>query len=189
MQDPRRDEWESVVREHRDLVHRVAFRLTGDPDEAADLTQDVFVRAFTAWDGFTPEHEGAVAAWLRRITTNLFLDTARRRARIRFETLAPDRADRVPDDRGAADRSLHERTLEGDVAAALARLSPDFRATVVLCDVEGVSHEEAARVLGVRVGTVRTRLHRARSQLRDSLAHRRTPSRRRWAAPLRPALG
>ncbi|QWC84392.1 sigma-70 family RNA polymerase sigma factor [Nocardioidaceae bacterium] len=177
-------DWDALVRRHADTVHRVALRLTGDREEAADLTQDTFVRAFTAWDRFAPEHEGAEAAWLRRIATNLFLDGARRRARIRFDALLPDRADRVEEPAGAADLPLHERTLEADVLAALHALSPPFRAAVVLCDIEGVSHDEAAETLGVRVGTVRTRLHRARGQLRDALAHRRTPTRRRWAAPL-----
>ena len=176
--------WESLVREHRDGVYRVALRLTGDAEEAADLTQDTFVRAFGAYDSFTPDHDGAVAGWLRRITTNLFLDAARRRARIRMDALVPERAARLVDAAGPADRRLHEQALESDVLAALDRLKPEFRATVVLCDIEGVSHEEAASALGVRVGTVRTRLHRARAQLRDALSHRRTPTRRRWAAPL-----
>ena len=187
----RTPDWETLVREHRDGVYRVALRLTGDAEEAADLTQDTFVRAFGAWHRFTPEHEASAAAWLRRIATNLFLDAARRRARLRVDALSPERAERMVDAGGAADRRLDERTLESDVVAALDRLSPDFRATVVLCDIEGVSHEEAAQALGVRVGTVRTRLHRARAQLRDALAHRRTPTRRFWGAPLaapRPAL-
>ena len=191
-QQARQQGWDALVRTHRDALHRVALRLTGDPDDAADLVQDTFVRAFAAWHRFDARHDGAEAAWLRRIATNLFLDGARRRARLRLDALSPERADLLPDRAGAADRLLDERTFEADVLAALHRLSPPFRATVVLCDIEGVSHEEAAAALGVRVGTVRTRLHRARGQLRDALAHRRTPARRRWAAPmplLHPAIG
>ncbi len=182
--------WEQLVQEHEAFVRRVAYRLTGNAEDAADLTQEVFVRAFGAWDGFTPEHAGSVQGWLRRITTNLFLDQARRRQRLRIDLLADDVAARLVSRDGSADRPIVERTLDEDVAGALEALSAEYRATVVLCDIEQLSYEEAAAVLGVRVGTVRSRLHRGRGQLRNALAHRRTPTRRRWAGPaVRPALG
>ncbi|MBO0776310.1 MAG: sigma-70 family RNA polymerase sigma factor, partial [Actinobacteria bacterium] len=81
--------WEEVVREHSARVYRLAYRLTGNPHDAEDLTQEVFVRVFRALPTYTP---GTFEGWLHRITTNLFLDLARRRQRIRFEGLGEEAA-------------------------------------------------------------------------------------------------
>src|SRR6476619_535702 len=84
--------WEQVVREHSGRVYRLAYRLTGNVHDAEDLTQEVFVRVFRSLDDYVP---GTFEGWLHRITTNLFLDTARRKQRIRFEGLADDAAERL----------------------------------------------------------------------------------------------
>ena len=84
--------WEEVVRTHSARVYRLAYRLTGNPHDAEDLTQEVFVRVFRSLSNYTP---GTFEGWLHRITTNLFLDTARRKQRIRFEGLADDAAERL----------------------------------------------------------------------------------------------
>jgi len=160
--------WDEVVRTHSARVYRLAYRLTGNPHDAEDLTQEVFVRVFRSLSRYTP---GTFEGWLHRITTNLFLDLVRRRARIRFDAL-PDDAERlVSGDRGPA--QLYDDThFDHDVQAALDALPPDFRAAVVLCDLEGLSYEEIAATLGIKIGTVRSRIHRGRSQLRAALAHR-----------------
>ncbi len=160
--------WDEVVRDHADRVYRLAYRLTGNPHDAEDLTQEVFVRVFRSLANYTP---GTFEGWLHRITTNLFLDMVRRRARIRFDAL-PDDAERLPSkDRGPA--TVYDEThFDHDVQAALDALPPDFRAAVVLCDLEGLSYEEIAATLGVKIGTIRSRIHRGRSQLRAALAHR-----------------
>ena len=85
--------WEEIVREHSPRVYRLAYRLTGDPHEAEDLTQDVFVRVFRSLDSYRP---GTFEGWLHRITTNLFLDKVRRRQRIRFDALTDELAARLP---------------------------------------------------------------------------------------------
>src|SRR5687767_5628629 len=160
--------WEDVVTQHSARVYRLAYRLTGNPHDAEDLTQDVFVRVFRSLSSYTP---GTFEGWLHRITTNLFLDMVRRRARIRFDPL-PDDAERLPSkDRGPA--TVYDEThFDADVQAALDALPPDFRAAVVLCDLEGLSYEEIAATLDVKIGTVRSRIHRGRGQLRAALAHR-----------------
>ncbi len=160
--------WEDVVRDHSARVYRLAYRLTGNQYDAEDLTQEVFVRVFRSLSSYTP---GTFEGWLHRITTNLFLDIVRRKARIRFDAL-PDDAERLPSrDRGPA--QIYDDThFDADVQAALDALPPDFRAAVVLCDLEGLSYEEIAHTLDVKIGTVRSRIHRGRSQLRDALAHR-----------------
>jgi RNA polymerase sigma-70 factor (ECF subfamily) len=160
--------WDEVVRTHSARVYRLAYRLTGNPHDAEDLTQEVFVRVFRSLASYTP---GTFEGWLHRITTNLFLDQVRRKARIRFDAL-PDDAERLPSsDRGPA-QVYDDTHFDHDVQAALDALPPDFRAAVVLCDLEGLSYEEIAATLGVKIGTIRSRIHRGRSQLRAALAHR-----------------
>ena len=160
--------WDEVVQRHSARVYRLAYRLTGNQHDAEDLTQEVFVRVFRSLSSYTP---GTFEGWLHRITTNLFLDTVRRKARIRFEAL-PDDAERLESrDRGPA-QVYDETHFDADVQAALDALPPDFRAAVVLCDLEGLSYEEIAATLGIKIGTVRSRIHRGRSALRAALAHR-----------------
>ncbi|SDE12691.1 RNA polymerase sigma factor SigE [Auraticoccus monumenti] len=161
--------WEQVVQEHSGRVYRLAYRLTGNPHDAEDLTQDVFVRVFRSLHTFQP---GTFEGWLHRITTNLFLDGARRRQKIRFDGLADSSAERLPSNDRAPAEQLADLALDHDVAAALAALSPEFRAAVVLCDIEGLSYEEVSEVLDTKLGTVRSRIHRGRAQLRAALAHR-----------------
>jgi len=160
--------WDEVVRTHSARVYRLAYRLSGNRHDAEDLTQDVFVRVFRALESYRP---GTFEGWLHRITTNLFLDRARRKQRIRFEAL-PEDTERVPGSERSPEQAFAEDRFDDDVQAALDGLPPDFRAAVVLCDIEGLSYEEIAATLGVKIGTVRSRIHRGRAQLRDALTHR-----------------
>ena len=162
--------WEDIVRTHSARVYRLAYRLTGNPHDAEDLTQEVFVRVFRSLASYTP---GTFEGWLHRITTNLFLDVARRRQRIRFEGLADEMAHRLPGSEPTPAQAFDDSHLDDDVQAALKALPPEYRAAVVLCDIEGFSYEEIAATLGVKLGTVRSRIHRGRAQLRAALEHRR----------------
>lgn len=170
--------WEDLVRDHSARVYRLALRLTGNAHDAEDLTQDVFVRVFRSLHRFQP---GTLEGWLHRITTNLFLDQARRRQRIRFDGLVDETGERLPGGTRTPAEQLADAGLDHDVAAALAALPPGFRACVVLCDVEGLTYEEVADILDLKLGTVRSRIHRGRAQLREALAHREpTDGRRRY---------
>ena len=160
--------WDEVVRLHSARVYRLAYRLTGNPHDAEDLTQEVFVRVFRSLSSYTP---GTFEGRLHRITTNLFLDTVRRKARIRFDAL-PDDAERIPGRESSPQQVYEDTHFDGDVQAALDALPPDFRAAVVLCDLEGLSYDEIAATLGIKIGTVRSRIHRGRTQLRAALIHR-----------------
>jgi RNA polymerase sigma factor (sigma-70 family) len=162
--------WDEVVRTHSARVYRLAYRLTGNPYDAEDLTQDVFVRVFRSLHTFQP---GTFEGWLHRITTNLFLDSARRKQKIRFDGLVDGSEERLPSSWPTPSEALADAGLDHDVAAALAALAPEFRAAVVLCDIEGLTYEEIAVVLDTKLGTVRSRIHRGRAQLRAALAHRR----------------
>lgn len=173
--------WESIVEDHSDRVYRLALRLTGNRHDAEDLTQEVFVRVFRSLHTYTP---GTFEGWLHRITTNLFLDQARRKQRIRFDALSDERAARIASASPAPETAYSERTFDDDVEAALSALPPDFRAAVVLCDIEGLTYEEIAEILGAKLGTVRSRIHRGRALLRTALAHRApTEGRTQYAGP------
>lgn len=166
---PEQGSWDDIVRAHRLRVYRTAYRLTGNSHDAEDLTQDVFVRVFRSLPQFTT---GSFEGWLYRITTNLFLDQVRRKKRIRFDPLSDVHAEKLASTGPTPGEVVHDRAMEADVQAALDALLPQFRIAVVLCDIEGLSYEEIAEVLGVKIGTVRSRIHRGRTMLRESLAHR-----------------
>ncbi|GFG54647.1 RNA polymerase sigma factor SigE [Mycolicibacterium agri] len=158
--------WDELVRQHADRVYRLAYRLSGNQHDAEDLTQETFIRVFRSVQNYQP---GTFEGWLHRITTNLFLDMVRRRGRIRMESL-PEDYDRVPADEPNPEQIYHDSRLGPDLQAALDSLPPEFRAAVVLCDIEGLSYEEIGATLDVKLGTVRSRIHRGRQALRDYLA-------------------
>ncbi|MGA8255591.1 MAG: RNA polymerase sigma factor SigE [Nocardioides sp.] len=173
--------WDEIVEQHSDRVFRLAYRLTGNRHDAEDLTQEVFVRVFRSLSTYSP---GTFEGWLHRITTNLFLDQARRKQRIRFDALSDERAARLSSANPAPEAAYADRTFDDDIESALATLPPDFRAAVVLCDVEGLTYEEIAEILGAKLGTVRSRIHRGRAMLRTALAHRApAPGRERYSGP------
>jgi RNA polymerase sigma-70 factor (ECF subfamily) len=161
--------WDEVVREHADRVYRLAYRLAGNRADAEDLTQETFVRVFRSLTEYTP---GTFEGWLHRITTNLFLDMVRRRQRIRFDALPEDAGDRLASKESGPEQAFDEMNLDPEIQQALDALPADFRVAVVLCDLEQLSYEEIAATLGVKVGTVRSRIHRGRVLLRQALAHR-----------------
>ncbi|APE08287.1 MULTISPECIES: RNA polymerase sigma factor SigE [Rhodococcus] len=157
--------WDELVREHGDRVYRLAYRLSGNAQDAEDLTQETFIRVFRSLQNYQP---GTFEGWLHRITTNLFLDMVRRRNRIRMEAL-PEDYDRVPAAGPNPEEIYHDARLGADLQSALDSLGPEYRAAVVLCDIEGLSYEEIGATLGVKLGTVRSRIHRGRQALREYL--------------------
>ncbi len=161
--------WDEVVREHADRVYRLAYRLTGNQHDAEDITQETFIRVFRSLASYKP---GTFEGWLHRITTNLFLDMARRRSRVRMEGL-PEDTDRLPGGGRSPEQIYADTHLDPDLQAALDELPPEFRAAVVLCDVEGLSYEEIGATLGVKLGTVRSRIHRGRQFLKAAMEARR----------------
>jgi RNA polymerase sigma-70 factor, ECF subfamily len=166
--------WDEIAERYVDTVYAMAFRLTGDRDEARDLAQDVFVRVYRNLDRYRP---GTFEGWLYRITRNLFLDRVRRRGRLRIEPLPegdwrePREPTPGPDEHVVAD------VLDADLETALEELPASFRTAVVLCDVQGLSYDEIVASTGWPLGTVRSRIHRGRKLLRQRLADRRRPER------------
>lgn len=156
--------WSEIVEDYAEQVYRLAYRLTGNQHDAEDLTQDTFIRVFNALDSYKP---GTFDAWLYRVTSNAFLDMVRKSNKYKFS-----------DNTGLEDISGEDLTpgqivdlqeFDPVLQAALVSLKPDFRVPLVLRDVEGLSYDEIATTLGIRLGTVRSRIHRARSLVKDYL--------------------
>jgi RNA polymerase sigma factor (sigma-70 family) len=158
--------WEEVARDHGRFLYTVAFRLTGNEDDAQDLVQEVLLRVRRGLVTYQP---GSMEGWLSRITTNAFLDEVRRRKRRPVISLPSD-PDLVVPPSPSADEALAATALPDDIQAALAALPDEYRAAVVLCDVVGQSYEEIAASLSVPTGTVRSRIHRGRALLRKALS-------------------
>lgn len=157
--------WEEIARDHGRFLYNVAFRLTGDHEDAQDLVQEVLLRVRRGLATYQP---GSLEGWLSRITTNAFLDDVRRRRR-RPVDLVPAVVERAADAGGDAAAALDRAKLPADVEAALRALPADFRAAVVLCDVVGMDYAEIGEALGIPPGTVRSRIHRGRALLRERL--------------------
>jgi RNA polymerase sigma-70 factor, ECF subfamily len=151
-----------LVRRHERRMFAVAVRMLGREDDALDATQDAFLTVYRKLEQF--RGESAFSTWLHRITVNACYDVLRKRARQPMLHLATD------DDReyepGPPVEDHAEAVAGGlDVQRALEQLPPDFRAVLVLADVQDLSYEEVADVLGIPIGTVRSRLHRGRLAL------------------------
>ena len=155
--------WEEVARTHGRFLYNVAYRLTGNDDDAFDLVQEALLRVRKGLETYQP---GSMEGWLSRIVTNVFLDEVRRKRRRPVEVLPGDTERLLPASPGADEAT---DGLSDDVQAALHRLPEEFRTAVVLCDVVGLSYEEIAEAVSVPVGTVRSRIHRGRRLLRTAL--------------------
>jgi len=158
--------WEEVARVYGRKIYNFAYRLTGNPDDAHDLVQEVLLRVRRGLASYQP---GSFEGWLWRITRNAFLDDVRRRNR-RPTSPLPEEVDRW--DAAAtdpADIEYDRITLGDDIQKALLELPIEFREAVVLCDVVGLSYEEIAMAAAVPIGTVRSRIHRGRKMLRGLL--------------------
>jgi RNA polymerase sigma-70 factor, ECF subfamily len=158
-----------VARSHGRFLYTVAYRLTGNDADAQDLVQEVLLRVRRGLETYRP---GSLEGWLSRITTNAFLDDVRKKKR-RPTVSLPEDADRVlVDTRSDPDDVVASMSLPADVQQALLAIPDDFRAAVVLCDVVGLQYDEIADDLDIPIGTVRSRIHRGRALLRESLAGR-----------------
>jgi RNA polymerase sigma-70 factor, ECF subfamily len=155
-------------------TYNYAYRLTGNEPDARDLTQEAFIRVFRAWRSFQPGT--SFVSWIYRIVTNLHRDELRKRKGVFLQELPDDNmAHELPKEAAQHDpiAQIHERELSSVVENALQQLTPDQRAVVLLADVEERSYQEIADIMACSIGTVRSRLHRARLQLRKIIPRRR----------------
>jgi RNA polymerase sigma-70 factor, ECF subfamily len=167
--------FEEEALELSDQVYQVARRLTGSREEAEDLVQETYARAFRAWRSFEPGTN--LRAWLFRILTNLNIDRGRKIQRtpdtqpleetdyFLYNKLEETTVDGTPDE-----RRVVERLSQNDAVSALAELPHDFRDVVLLVDLADFTYSDAAQILDIPIGTVMSRLHRGRRILKGTLA-------------------
>jgi len=160
-----------------DQVYRVARRLVSTREEAEDLMQEAYARAFRSWRSYTPGTN--LRAWLLRILTNLNIDRARRRQRAPSEQPLEEgdyflynKLEQASRDHNVDEERVLERRSQDDVVSALAAVPYDFRDAIVLVDVGDFAYADAAQVLDIPIGTVMSRLHRVRRILKGELAGR-----------------
>lgn len=169
------DAFNQLVLSHQQTAYNLAFRILGDADRATDATQEAFIRCYRSLDQF---RGGIFRAWLLRIVTNCSYDQLRlqqRRPTTPIDDLVEDkeRSDLLRDNIESPEDSLERGELNAFLKASLGILPPEQRAIVVLSDIEGLSYEEIAAVTSLALGTVKSRLNRARCKLRDyMLAHK-----------------
>ncbi|MGH3026845.1 MAG: sigma-70 family RNA polymerase sigma factor [Gaiellaceae bacterium] len=173
--------FEEEALELSDQVYRVARRLVGSREEADDLVQQTYERAFRSWRQYTPGTN--LRAWLLRILTNLNIDRGRRQQRTPQTTSIDEAADYFlynkleassPDQNPDEERVL-ERLSQDSIVDALADVPHDFRDAVVLVDIGEFSYADAAQILDIPIGTVMSRLHRGRRILKKNLADKAVP--------------
>ncbi len=163
--------WEEVARDHGRFLYGLAYRLAGNHHDAQDVVQDVLLRVQRGLASYQP---GNIEGWLSRITTNAFLDRVRKSNR-RPTVAMPDDPDRVVEGSAGADVELAAESLPEDLQQLLSDLTPEYRIPVVLKDVMGFSYDDISETLDIPMGTVRSRIHRGRAQLRDALERVGTP--------------
>lgn len=160
-----------LVLRHQDTAFNVAYRLLGDPDTAADITQDALITAYRKLDTY---HNGSFRAWLLRIVSNRCLDELRRAKRHRtdyLDDLTPDSDDgaAIPSPLPTPEQAAQQNELHRLIQDCINALGADQRVTLVLCDVQGLSYQEIAESTQTHIGTVKSRLARARAAMRACL--------------------
>lgn len=169
-----------LIEDHRDKLYRVAFRMTGHRQDAEDLLQDALIEAFRAFKRFQPGTH--FDRWLYRIMTNTYIDRQRHLKRTGpTESLDQARGENgegtvqreIPDVLSEPSRIVLDELFGEPVQRALDELQPEFKMVLILSDIEGMSYEEIAEVMGDPIGTIRSRLHRARSKVRNMLVSER----------------
>lgn len=169
MDEARKEEFEELALRHMDCIYNAAWRLTGNREDAQDLTQDTFLRAYRFFDKF---QEGtSMKAWLFKILKNVFINKYRKALKTPemvelagVESLGVALATNDPE------KEFFGVLLGDEVSRAMDALPEEFRAAVTLTDLEGLSYQEISDILGVPIGTVMSRIHRGRRLLREALA-------------------
>jgi len=176
--------FDQLVRRYRRRIYALALHLSGSGSEADDITQDVFLRAFRALDGF--EGRSEFFTWVYRMTVNRALNARRDRLRRKEQPMTVPEGDLDPrielaveiDAHGDPRRAAELRQTYGRLLGALDALPPEMRTTVVLVALQGLSHGEAAVVQKCSEGTIAWRMHEARRRLHDAMAPTKIPRKR-----------
>ena len=167
------DAFEQLLLEHQKNVYNLCYRMAGDPDDAMDLSQETFLRAWRCLDQY--QFASAFSTWLYRLCSNICIDFLRKRRRQQTVPLTFEDADgeeqtyAVPDAQPLPEEQVELKLTHETLAAAMAQLLPEHRAVLQLRVVNEMSYEQIADVLDIQIGTVKSRLSRARNQLKKIL--------------------
>ena len=167
------DAFEQLLLEHQKNVYNLCYRMAGNPDDAMDLSQETFLRAWRCLDQY--QFASAFSTWLYRLCSNICIDFLRRRRRQQTVPLTFEDADgeeqtyAVPDAQPLPEEQVELKLTHETLAAAMAQLLPEHRAVLQLRVVNEMSYEQIADVLDIQIGTVKSRLSRARNQLKKIL--------------------
>lgn len=174
-QTRKRAEFDRLVERYHKQAYNIAYRMTGNHADAEDLAQEAFVRAFRFFGNY--RRDWPFDNWLYKIMSNLFVDDLRRRPKAHTQSLdqpldlgSGDMYLEIPDAGANPERMVMSHELDEHIQKALNALPTDFRMTVVLADIEGLSYEEISAAMQCSLGTVRSRLHRGRKLLRTKIA-------------------
>ena len=166
--------FDELVHRYHKQAYNVAYRMTGNHADAEDLTQDTFLKAFRFFDKYN--RDMPFDNWLYRIMSNIFVDWLRRRPKAQIRSLDEpvrqeegETAFEIADTAEGPESLALSGELDAELQEALNKIPEDFRLTVILSDIEGLSYEEISEAMGCSIGTVRSRLHRGRKLLRDKL--------------------
>jgi RNA polymerase sigma-70 factor (ECF subfamily) len=171
----RQKEFEDVALEHTDALLRTALRMTKNQSDSEDLVQETMLKAYRFFDRF--ERGSNIKAWLFKIMTNIFINNYRQKSRQPTGVSYDDVDDnylyhQIEDSRGREtdpEQALFAKMVDSDVRKAIEELPEDFRMVVILAFLEGFSYEEIAEIADIQLGTVKSRLHRARKLLQKQL--------------------
>lgn len=167
------DAFEQLLLEHQKNVYNLCYRMAGNPDDAMDLSQETFLRAWRCLDQY--QFASAFSTWLYRLCSNICIDFLRKRRRQQTVPLTFEDADgeeqtyAVPDAQPLPEEQVELKLTHETLAAAMAQLLPEHRAVLQLRVVNEMSYEQIADVLDIQIGTVKSRLSRARNQLKKIL--------------------
>lgn len=164
--------WKALVSRYTRRVFNLAYRFVGRVDEAEDLTQDIFVKVYQSLSRYRSE-EGAFGTWLTTVARNQSIDNYRRRREERRRRVDDEAIlDIVPSTQEGPHKSLEREERVRLVHQGLRALPPDLRQPIVLCDLQGLAYEEAANILAIPLGTVKSRINRGRLELAKRLLGR-----------------
>lgn len=170
--EERKPLFEKLMSDSYRQAYQMAYRFTSNRVDAEDLLQETYVRAYRFFHRY--DETMPFTSWLYRIMTNIHIDSVRKNSRLRTVSIDQGNPEtgttwEIADDSKQADHSLVSNSLDEPFQLALKAMTPEFRMAVILADIDGMSYEEIADVMDTSVGTVRSRIHRGRKQMKEYL--------------------
>ena len=168
------DSFEMLIECYQQKVYNIALRMLGNKEDASDIAQEVFIKVYKSIGGF--KEEASLSTWIYRIATNVCLDELRKRKKTKIvsidSTIQLEESEvsmQMPDERPQPDELLTQKELKQEVQKAINNLKEEHKTVIILRDINGYSYEEIAKILDCTLGTVKSRINRARNALKSIL--------------------